>query len=286
MYKFSVSTNKKNVGELEKAVGSLLLLKIGIQMSDIVEEVTGSERAIVFFSQNYETVLLLKKTISALNLNDCKFQVRILKDRDWKNRWKEGLMPFKITKDFTVVPCDKLNLFLKDFNKIHLTTDFAFGIGTHPTTQIMAEFINLKREECLSLLDVGCGTGVLSVLADKYGFPKVRAVDIDKASVLTAKKNVKINNCKNILVRQADFLKLSNSWGKFDLVAANLLTEDLISLQQKLLSFVNPGKYLAVSGISLKNSNSFKKRFARQELTCCKRMKKGAWTGFLYRVYR
>ncbi|MDD5070208.1 MAG: 50S ribosomal protein L11 methyltransferase [Candidatus Omnitrophica bacterium] len=286
MYKISVSTNKKNRLELDKVVSELLSLGIGIKLADIVEESTCSEESIVLFFQNYQTVKLLKKIISVLNLKDCRPQVSFLEDRYWKNCWKEGLMPFKITKDFTVVPYDRSDLSLKNFKKIYLSTELAFGIGTHPTTKIMAEFIKLKKKECLSLLDVGCGTGILSILAEKYGFLKVRAVDIDKASVLTARKNVKTNNCKNISVNQADFLNLSGSWGQFDFVAANLLTEDLISLQDKLLSFVKTGKYLAVSGISLKNSSSFKKRFAKKDLICCKSMKNGDWAGFLYRIQR
>ena len=130
------------------------------------------------------------------------------------------------------------------------------------------------------MLDVGTGTGILAMVAYKLGLREVVMLDHDLQCVRVANANLQINGCRHLKAIEADF-KGYESKMRFDFVAANLLTEDLISFRRKLVSMVNPGKYLAISGISLTNYRRLKNEFRQLPLRCLKMIKGKSWVAIL-----
>ena len=161
-----------------------------------------------------------------------------------------------------------------------MDTLLSFGTGLHETTRFMAQFIEDNRGKFKSFLDIGTGTGILAIVALKYGGQDVLGIDIDQLSVQAALDNMKANQ-SYFKAQRAD-IKKYRSKKVYDFVAANLITEDLIEHAQKIVGFVKEGGLLAVSGISLDNLNRSRKAFSTFPLKCLKISKGKQWSGLLF----
>jgi len=157
-----------------------------------------------------------------------------------------------------------------------------FGTGTHPTTRFIAEFLESRQGTFKSILDIGTGTGILTMVADYYGADTLWALDISKKAVAVARRNFRLNNVTLDHLKAGDFKSFS-SRKQFDFVLANIITDELIRMRKKIINTVLPGKYLAVSGISLVHFSEFRNRFESDELRCLRIRKKDGWTALLYK---
>ena len=145
----------------------------------------------------------------------------------------------------------------------------------------MAQLIESKQGSFKSFLDVGTGTGILSLVAYHYGAEEICAVDYDEFSMKAARVNFQLNKSQGIILRQADIANFRP--GKhFDFVAANLITFDLIKLKAHLIRLVDKGGHLAVSGISLDNAAYFRRNFASSKVQLKKIREGRKWAAFLY----
>jgi ribosomal protein L11 methyltransferase len=133
-----------------------------------------------------------------------------------------------------------------------------------------------------SFLDIGCGTGILSVAAEKLGAAKILGYDNDRPSALVAAKNFRTNRCKGGTFFCAQ-LKRSNVSGQFDVVGANLLSKALLEHRARIIARVRPGGYLLVSGIALQNFPSFKRGFSGAPLKCLRILRGHRWVAVLYK---
>ena len=262
----------------------LALAEIGISQDDIVEEDKKGKVCLLFYIKKPQDARRLLSRIRALKLKGVSLSLSTLKDADWKTRWKKYARPFNITGKLRVVQLSPLNTGLKKRpDDIFIDTTFAFGTGLHATTQMMAKFISGKKGDFGSFFDVGTGTGILSIIAHKYGAKSIYAIDIDKEAVATARRNFLTNHCRidYVLAVSFDAFKLKK---RFDFLCANLLTEDLIRLKDKLIASVAPGKYLAVSGIYRDNYARFRKKFSSSRLKCLRVSQSKGWYALLFRV--
>lgn len=204
-----------------------------------------------------------------------------LTKKDWIDPWKKKVRPFALTDTYRVVPVWDEQLFKNSGKDILIDTDLSFGMGDHPTTRMLAGMIERKISPGESFLDVGTGTGILSVLAHKLGASKITALDNDKEAVNVAKKNLKRNGCSQAEVICGDIKDIAFS-GEFDLLAANLDTEQLAGLHGKLASLVKKGGYLAVSGVSKEKSGYFLEKFKDERLDSALVFKERCWCAFLF----
>jgi len=275
--KINCSGDKPGRAELLRAV----LVKAGVKETEIVQSGFGFEQTLsVYYKERNNAEKLAEKLRILKNV---LIELNELKPEDWKTKWKEKYQPVSLTERFTVVPLPlKKKKKYKPEKTVFIDSELAFGIGTHPTTKCMAEFIELKQGKFNDFFDVGTGTGILSVLAAKCGAQKIWAIDIDRKAVETAGSNLAANFCAAEFLGAADF----QSFGKkaqFDLVAANIITHYLVKFRDKLISYVRPGKYLAVSGISDPNYDFFRCHFDSSRLRCLKISKERGWNALLYK---
>ena len=163
-----------------------------------------------------------------------------------------------------------------------IDTSYAFGTGLHATTRFMAQFAESCEGKYLSFIDIGTGTGILALMALKCGAKQVTAIDLTKDIIEIANMNFKENGYIHQRAQAINFEKF-NTKKKYDYVAANLVTIDLIHFSKKLLRLVNQGRYLAVSGISHMNYPLFRKTFDQLPLKCIKCEKADGWYALLYK---
>ena len=189
-----------------------------------------------------------------------RLETELLAEQDWATAWREHFPPLHIGP-FLIVPSweDKAadEVHQDDTIVIRLDPGLAFGTGQHPTTHMCLELLaeHLRREKSIegepatmpvNMLDVGCGSGILSIAATKLG-AQVTASDLDPFCVRATGENAAVNNV-SINVVQAAGLEWAAT--QFDLVVANLMSALLVSLAVPLAGVIRAGGTLIVSGIS------------------------------------
>ena len=264
------------------ALARAVLLSLGFGEGDLVASSLKGKGAIELFDEKQEKLERVKKLFVRLGLPGVKISQRRLAPKDWLTLWKSQWKPAPLTKKLDVVPVwykDKYKA-RRGCDHILMDTLLSFGTGLHETTRFMAQFIENKEGSFKSFLDIGTGTGILALVALKYGAKEVVGIDIGQLSVQAARDNMKANR-SYFKVLKADIKKYPSK-NTFDFVAANLITEDLIEHSKKILSFVKKDGLLAVSGISLDNLSKLRKSFSSLPLKCLKISKGKQWSGLLF----
>jgi ribosomal protein L11 methyltransferase len=176
-----------------------------------------------------------------------ELSTRSVDEEDWANAWKDHYHPIRIGRSTVVCP-RWLSAATRDGDfVIRLDPGMAFGTGLHPTTQLCLEAIEEIDVADLSVLDLGCGSGVLAISAALRGAASVRALDVDPIAVRTTRENARENGVGSITVRQGSLPEADGS--RYDLVLANIIAQVIVDLAPHLREIVAPGGTLVASGI-------------------------------------
>ncbi len=198
-------------------------------------------------------------------------------EQDWIKKWRCNLKPFTIGKSFLVNPHpdttipDKIKRSL-----IYLEPRMAFGTGAHPTTQLclkVLEKIDLQKK---LILDIGTGSGILSIASIKLGAKAVIACDIDPITIDIAQ----VNFCKNNVQNKVDLISgdlTAVPKNQFDIVIANLDIQILTESLSLFISYLRPSALLILSGILKEDADIFIKIAQQQSFQKLKCYKKGDW---------
>lgn len=204
-------------------------------------------------------------------------------NKDWLEEWKKGFKPFQLVGPFWIVPswlqpppeCEQ---------PIYIDPGMAFGTGTHATTKMASYFVHKLAEKHKkeipdwTLLDVGTGTAILAMLAQKSGFGLVTGIEIDPEARRVAKENVKLNNLNQIEISDA---LLEEVRGEYDVVIANIIDGVLINIRKDLLRVLKPGGFLFLTGILTERDNLFFEKFIEaSNLKVLRRLEKEEWVGY------
>ena len=175
------------------------------------------------------------------------YTLRDVADQDWVRLTQSQFEPIHIGKNIWVVPSwhdapDPNGLILE------LDPGLAFGTGSHPTTRLCMEWLEVHAPQGLSVLDYGCGSGILAMVAKKLGAAEVIGVDIDPQAIESANDNSSRNHCeiKYYLPEKFDQTVQQQS---FDIVVANILSGPLQQMATMLSGRVAPGGALVLSGV-------------------------------------
>ena len=130
---------------------------------------------------------------------EIEFEVKKIKNKNWNEEWEKNYDPVEINERCTVrAPFHKSS---KKNYDIIIKPDMSFGTGHHETTRLMIDFLFEQNLENKKICDVGCGTGILSIIAEKIGANEIDAVDIEINCVENTKENIKRNSCKKIYTK-------------------------------------------------------------------------------------
>ena len=245
--------NLKKALELLSGIDTLSLSiveKPGVENFEWFEEtkkdiiLNGSENNLVILVEaTRDTSDILKEIRYHLKLDYCpKYAVEIFEDKDWVAESKSIFKQIIVSKNLRIVPpWDSESSF--EGKTIIINPGAGFGIGSHPTTQLCACWIEDNLRLGNSLLDFGCGSGILSIVGSFCGAENIVAVDKDKNALENAKYNLKLNNVRADLFNSEEFQIKS----KYDIVIANILSNVLVEIEPLLRSLV--GNRLVLSGI-------------------------------------
>ncbi|MBV8666453.1 MAG: 50S ribosomal protein L11 methyltransferase [Burkholderiaceae bacterium] len=173
------------------------------------------------------------------------FTLRQVADQDWVRLTQSQFEPIHVGKNIWVVPSWHQ---APDPNALILELDpgLAFGTGSHPTTRLCMEWLEAHAPANRSVLDYGCGSGILAMVAEKLGAREVAGVDIDPQAIISARDNALRNRCDIAYFLPEDFEGRSHP---YDVVVANILSGPLKLMAPMLSQLVAPGGSLVLSGV-------------------------------------
>lgn len=182
------------------------------------------------------------------------FNIKVVIDKgvsdeeDWANKWKDYFKPFKIDEHLIIKPIWESYQGDEKDVIIEIEPGMAFGSGTHETTSMCTKAIKKYLTTDSQLLDVGCGSGILSLVAAKLGAKQVLGIDIDIHAVKVAKDNVSYNGLdQTIEIVHGDLLDQVND--QYNMVVANILAEVIVILTPQISQVITPGGLFIASGI-------------------------------------
>ncbi|MEG7360514.1 50S ribosomal protein L11 methyltransferase [Pseudomonas citronellolis] len=186
-------------------------------------------------------------------------QVEIVEDQDWERSWMDNFKPMRFGRRLWIVPSwheapepEAVNLLLDP--------GLAFGTGTHPTTALCLEWLDGQELAGDTVLDFGCGSGILAIAALLLGAKRALGTDIDPQALEASRDNATRNGIDPALFPV--YLPADLPAGQADVVVANILAGPLVSLAGQLTSLVKPGGRLALSGILAEQAEEVRAAYA------------------------
>ncbi len=167
---------------------------------------------------------------------------------DWINNWKKYFKPIPVGESLLICPTWEENVNPAGRRVLHLEPGLAFGTGTHETTRLCIELIEDYLRPQMDILDVGCGSGILSVAALLMGARTATGVDIDELAVKTARENAARNQVEDRFTAVAGNLT-DQIQGKYHMVVANIVADVLIELTKTIGQFLYRDTVYILSGI-------------------------------------
>ena len=195
-----------------------------------------------------EAVSFIKERLDAENIS-YEIDTVLCKNADWENNWKKYFKPMPVGEKLLIQPIWKDKVESGDRVVLNLEPGLAFGSGSHETTRLCLAAIEKYITPGCKMLDIGCGSGILSIASLLLGAGEATGVDIDKLAVKTAMENAVRNGfdeSKYTLYHGNLTDKVS---GKFDVIAANIVADAIIMLSKGVDEFMNENSVYIVSGI-------------------------------------
>jgi ribosomal protein L11 methyltransferase len=213
-------------------------------------------------------------------------------DEDWSTSWKDHFKPLRIGNRLVIKPTWENFPATGDDIILELDPGMAFGTGTHPTTMLCLSILErilsgkniesgseLKKNS--SVLDVGTGSGILSIAAALLGAESVTAIDIDPDAIRVAIDNCTLNRVTAMVAASDTPLHLIS--GSFDIILANILAEELVRLAPELVQRISPAGFLILSGILTEKEDLVVNGFSNFNITLTEIAREGEWSCIVFR---
>lgn len=183
-----------------------------------------------------------------LNTGNNEIKINIIDDNDWAEAWKKYYKPIKIGERILIKPSWEKYVLEENDILIELDPGMAFGTGTHETTMMCTEALEKHVKSGDIVYDIGCGSGILSIVAAKLGAEKVVGVDLDELCVKVSNENIKLNNVNKIVeIKEGNLLDVVD--GKANIIVSNIIAEIIAGMTKDLRAYLKDDGIFITSGI-------------------------------------
>ena len=206
-----------------------------------------------------EYVAFVRERLTALGI-EFDIELKGHNEQDWENSWKQYYAPIPLGK-ITIVPAWQKDEYKVSEGEIPVYMDpgMAFGTGTHETTRLVIKLLEKYMKAGGDVLDVGTGSGILSICAAKLGAGKVFACDLDPVAVKVARENVADSGMTNIECEVSDLLKsVKKADGGYDVIMANIVADIIMRLNPDIKKFMAADGIYIISGIIMPRADEVK----------------------------
>ena len=250
-----------------------------------------------------DTRAKIENALSLLRMIDASavgtLAVRRVAEEDWANAWKEHYHPLKLGRRVVIRPSWREYQPVGDEVVIDMDPGMAFGTGLHPTTRNCVLLVEEAAQPGARVLDVGCGSGILSLAALKLGAASALGLDVSAVAVEATRENARLNGFSDRMEARLATLEgadgepflplppgitiLGAEIGTFDLVLANIIARVIAQLAPALLRAVRPGGTLIASGIILERRDEAVGPLIAAGLTDIREVVEGDWVTLMGR---
>jgi ribosomal protein L11 methyltransferase len=277
----ATNTNAEQIGDmLMEETGALSVTFLDAHDTPVFEPLPGETRLwgdtdiLALYDAEADTALILEQmTNSGLLADNFAHKVEQLEDKDWEREWMDNFHPMKFGERLWICPSWR-DIPEPDAVNVMLDPGLAFGTGTHPTTALCLEWLEGLDLSGKTVIDFGCGSGILAIAAIKLGAAKVIGIDIDPQALLASKDNAQRNGVADQLEA---FLPQDQPQDLIaDVVVANILAGPLRDLSSIIKGLVKPQGVLAMSGV-LDTQAEDVANYYRDELTLDPIVEQSEW---------
>ncbi|EOD9428126.1 50S ribosomal protein L11 methyltransferase [Vibrio harveyi] len=250
----ATNENAEQIGDmLMEETGALSVTFLDAQDTPVFEPLPGETRLwgdtdiLALYDAEADTNFIITQIkASGMLADDFAYKVEQLEDKDWEREWMENFHPMKFGERLWICPSWR-EIPEPDAVNVMLDPGLAFGTGTHPTTALCLEWLEGLDLSGKTVIDFGCGSGILAIAAIKLGAEKVIGIDIDPQALQASRDNAERNGVADQL---EVFLPQNQPEGLIaDVVVANILAGPLRELAPIIKGLVKPNGDLAMSGV-------------------------------------
>ena len=239
------SSDNSELMEIAKEIATAIAGEAGCESFDEDEDTVNG-----YVQENLIDEDTLRESLTPFPVEGIRAEYKIepVEDKNWNEEWEKGGFEPIIVDDRCIIHDTMHNAESNGMEEITIDAVQAFGTGTHETTQMIVSYIISGAAKGKKVLDCGCGSGILSIAAKKYGAESVFAYDIDSWSSENTVRNAEINNVTGIDVHLGDASVLDDISSRFDLVLANINRNILLADMPSFTRVMTEGAHLVISG--------------------------------------
>lgn len=239
-----------------------------------------------------EVLAAVKELADFVDIGEATIEKTQTEDIDWMNNWKKYWKPFNVDEHIIIKPTwETLEDVPEDTLVVEIDPGTAFGTGTHHTTRLCITQVNKYMQNDMNVLDVGCGSGILSIIALLRGAKKAIATDLDILAVDAAIENAQVNGIKpedytvlqgNVITDEAFRHQVGEH--AFDMVVANIFAEIIIPLSDVVKEMMKPGALFITSGIIDEREEDVRAALIKNGFEIMEVTHSGGWVSFTARA--
>ena len=254
---FSVGAISIDVTDADE--GSTKEKAIFAEPGEIFELSWNANRVVALFVSDVDVTKVIKNLEEFVNVSQLSdYQVRTVEDQDWVRLTQKQFDPIQVTDRIRITPSWS-DVGVPSDVEIVLDPGLAFGTGSHPTTRLCLQWLDQASVSESIVVDYGCGSGILGIVAKKLGSKGVFCVDIDENALIATEYNAQRNGVAVNIQSANDEFKMSA-----DVLVANILSAPLKVLAAAFASIVRPGGRIALSGILVEQEDELCEVYHKQ----------------------
>ena len=244
-----------------------------------------------------ETLSLVKSALDVLKVNDIDDELGTLsisgtnmKEEDWSENWKQYFKPLNVGDKILILPEWETMDAPTDRTVFTVNPGMSFGTGAHHTTQLCIKALEKHLDNGMTVLDLGCGSGILSIISLLLGANHATAVDIDENAVKIAVENAEKNDIDltkyrtmagNVTCDKELFSKISDR--KYDIVLANIVADVIIGIRDIVPEFLKEDGIFITSGIIEERLDDVKSAYDESSFKAVSEEHQGGWVSLVYK---
>lgn len=227
-----------------------------------------------------EAVSFIRERLNAENiLHDIK--IENCQTEDWVNNWKQYFHPMPVGNKLLIRPTWEDEYDAGDRKVLHIEPGLAFGTGSHPTTKLCLEKLENYINEDSTVLDIGCGSGILSIASLLLGAKSAFGVDIDELAVKTALSNAKENGFEPPVFNAVHGNLSDKVTGKFNVVVANIVADIIMEFNKEVGQFLTDDGIYITGGIIDARKDEVIYSFAQNNFQIVESFEEKGWNVFV-----